>query len=138
VLNIVSNRALSSDWLETNATLPARLLVQRLRNPANFEFDVVTLKHSEVVAGERAFTESTWFVGYLWRIATCPVCKRHLGWRFESDDGFLSLARRPEGRAKWSNFTVLILSHVRLQTEVVALTWSAPALVSSENSTTVR
>jgi hypothetical protein len=35
-----------------------------------------------------ATTEYTWFPGYAWRIALCANCRAHLGWRFQSQDGY--------------------------------------------------
>lgn len=35
-----------------------------------------------------ATTEYTWFPGYAWRIALCANCRAHLGWRFQSGDGY--------------------------------------------------
>lgn len=28
----------------------------------------------------------SWFMGFLWRIASCGDCKRHLGWYFDRQD----------------------------------------------------
>lgn len=35
-----------------------------------------------------ATMEYTWFPGYAWRIALCANCRAHLGWRFQSGDGY--------------------------------------------------
>ncbi len=35
-----------------------------------------------------ATTAYTWFKGYAWRIALCASCRAHLGWFFQSADGY--------------------------------------------------
>lgn len=30
-------------------------------------------------------SENSWFTGYAWRVATCPSCRAHIGWKFEPE-----------------------------------------------------
>ncbi|KAG7190065.1 hypothetical protein KM043_006206 [Ampulex compressa] len=59
-------------------------------NPAGAIHDTVTLYHAEglVLNRMRPSTESSWFPGYAWTIASCKTCNMHMGWKFtavESD-----------------------------------------------------
>lgn len=53
-------------------------------NPAGAIYEILCFKEAPgVIARGTPSAEFTWFKGYRWRVAFCPGCASHLGWRFE-------------------------------------------------------
>nr|XP_018671918.2 protein cereblon homolog [Ciona intestinalis] len=69
-------------WNETLLNIP-KVKIQLFQNPQKMQFNVVTFSTANVYAHEQAFSEASWFPGYVWRITTCPRCHSHLGWKFQ-------------------------------------------------------
>jgi hypothetical protein len=57
-------------------------------NPSGLAFDIACF---EIAPGAVPYGASeaqwSWFEGYLWRVALCGGCSRHLGWSFEGSNG---------------------------------------------------
>jgi len=103
---------LSPDFLHRqNLTLfgsTVRLPVEKLRNPAGFEFEVVTFERTGCL-GVGAWTpEASWYPGYLWKACICPKCRAHLGWMFEPEDSATEDREKPSE----AGFYAIILSKV--------------------------
>ena len=60
--------------------------VETLRNPAGFEFRVISFSAGGCQAVGDWREEASWYPGYLWRVCVCPQCGAHLGWMFEPED----------------------------------------------------
>jgi len=54
-------------------------------NPGGYTFRICCFHEAGgcVAIGE-ATTAHTWFKGYVWQVAICASCERHLGWRFQA------------------------------------------------------
>jgi hypothetical protein len=63
--------------------LPGRPEVEVHVNPAGLAFRVMTVRVATVVVSGPAFPAFTWYPGHAWRLATCPGCQGHLGWRYD-------------------------------------------------------
>ncbi len=64
-------------------------------NPHGFEFHVGCFRHALGcdISGQPEAADS-WFMGYVWRLATCGGCQAHLGWYFATgtnEDAFYGL-----------------------------------------------
>ena len=59
-----------------------------LTNPHGFEFHVGCFQQALGcdISGQPEAADS-WFMGYLWRYATCAECHVHLGWYFTQSSG---------------------------------------------------
>jgi len=71
-------------------------------NPAGLVFTVRLFRHTPGCHFQGSpSSEFSWFPGYLWRLAFCGGCNRHLGWLFQgAGDEFSALiasAIREEG-----------------------------------------
>ncbi|KAE9550767.1 hypothetical protein FO519_006019 [Halicephalobus sp. NKZ332] len=64
-------------------------LVQRLVNPANIKFDVITTKKARVILQGQSSSSDTWFPGMRWTAAVCKNCQHHVGWHFQAPAGSL-------------------------------------------------
>ena len=60
--------------------------VETLRNPAGFEFRVISFSTGGCQGVGDWTEEASWYPGYLWRVCVCPQCGAHLGWMFEPED----------------------------------------------------
>ena len=60
--------------------------VETLRNPAGFEFQVISFSAGGCQGVGDWREEASWYPGYLWRVCVCPQCGAHLGWMFEPED----------------------------------------------------
>jgi hypothetical protein len=62
-------------------------------NPAGIVFELGCFRRAPGCAGSGTTSaEFTWFPGYLWQIAFCRNCRKHLGWHFISaEDSFFGL-----------------------------------------------
>jgi hypothetical protein len=65
---------------------------QTVVNPAGILFTIRLFRHTPGCRfqGDPS-PEFSWFPGYLWRIALCKACGRHLGWLFQGKDQFTAL-----------------------------------------------
>lgn len=103
---------LSPEYLERqNISLfgsEAKLSVEKLRNPAGVEFEVVTFKRAGCSPVGPWTAEASWYPGYLWRACGCPKCRAHLGWMFEPEDTATEDLDKPTE----AGFYALILSKV--------------------------
>jgi len=82
--------------------------VERLRNPAGFEFEVVTLERAGCRGLPPWTGEASWYPGYLWRVCVCPICRSQLGWMFEPEDSATEEREQPSQ----AGFYAIILSNV--------------------------
>jgi len=64
-------------------------LVQRLKNPAEIKFDIITTKRALTLLQGQSYSSDTWFPGMRWTLATCKTCQTHLGWHFQAPAGSL-------------------------------------------------
>lgn len=56
-------------------------------NPHGLVFDTGCFKECDgCILDPRSSSEFSWFHGYIWHIAGCSRCRRHLGWFFLSDN----------------------------------------------------
>lgn len=56
-------------------------------NPAGVIYRIGCFGHAPgVIEVGEASGHFTWFAGYVWRIALCARCERHLGWGFHSSE----------------------------------------------------
>ena len=62
------------------------LPVETLRNPAGFEFQVISFSAGGCQGVGEWSVEASCYPGYLWRVCVCPQCRAHLGWMFEPED----------------------------------------------------
>ncbi|KAM3868404.1 uncharacterized protein ACN63O_008085 [Diretmus argenteus] len=63
-----------------------RVHVQLFENPHGHWFEVITFRKADVTKHWPADARSSWFPGYSWTVATCPLCKTHLGWGFQPSE----------------------------------------------------
>jgi len=103
---------LSPDFLQRqNLTLfgsATRLPVEKLRNPAGFEFEVVTFERTGCLGVGSWTPEASWYPGYLWKACICPKCRAHLGWMFEPEDSATESQEKPSE----AGFYAIILNKV--------------------------
>jgi len=103
---------LSPDFLQRqNLTLfgsAVRLPVEKLRNPAGFEFEVVTFERTGCLGVGSWTPEASWYPGYLWKACICPKCRSHLGWMFEPEESATEDREKPSE----AGFYAIILSKV--------------------------
>ncbi len=52
-------------------------------NPNGITFKISLYRHAECHAQTEAMSDYSWFVGYEWRIVTCPDCQQHIGWSYQ-------------------------------------------------------
>jgi hypothetical protein len=53
------------------------------KNPAGFVFEIGCFRDAHGCTAEGHGSEEwSWFPGYLWHVALCAACGRHLGWVF--------------------------------------------------------
>jgi len=116
---------LSPDFLQRqNLTLfgsAKRLPVEKLRNPAGFEFEVATFERTACVGVGSWTSEASWYPGYLWKACVCPKCRAHLGWMFEPEDSATEDQKRPSE----AGFYAIILGKVIDEDFVNSLTLGA-------------
>ena len=61
-------------------------------NPAGRLFQIGCYSDAPgATPGGDASEKFTWFPDYVWRIALCRNCGRHMGWQFLGDDEFYGL-----------------------------------------------
>ena len=60
--------------------------VELLRNPAGFEFQVISFSSGGCRGLGDWSGEASWYPGYLWRVCVCPQCGAQIGWMFEPED----------------------------------------------------
>ena len=60
--------------------------VEKLRNPAGFEFQVISFSRGGCQGVGDWTAEASWYPGYLWRVCLCPQCGAQIGWMFEPED----------------------------------------------------
>ena len=60
--------------------------VEKLRNPAGFEFQVISFSRGGCQGVGDWTAEASWYPGYLWRVCVCPQCGAQIGWMFEPED----------------------------------------------------
>lgn len=79
-------------------------------NPYGCTFDIGQFSRAggAVAEGREYDDGTTWFPGWIWRMAICRRCGTHLGWRFESRSW-----NRSGGRGNASLFWGLIWRHLR-------------------------
>lgn len=54
-------------------------------NSHGYVHDLLTVRTAKGIIYEREWSEEfCWFPGYLWRIACCHYCNRHIGWCYKS------------------------------------------------------
>jgi len=82
--------------------------VERLRNPAGYEFEVVTLERAGCKGLGPWTGEASWYPGYLWRVCVCSTCRSQLGWMFEPEDSATEDREQPSQ----AGFYAIILSNV--------------------------
>jgi len=83
LLSIHSNKAVDRF---NNTLFSYSFLTQVFKNPAGKLFELMTLRKASVKQWPpRVTDDSTWFEGYSWSVATCPVCNAHLGWTFRRE-----------------------------------------------------
>lgn len=63
--------------------LPGRDPVELHVNPHGIAFRVLTLADAAARVSGPLYPAFTWYPGYAWRVALCPTCETHLGWRYE-------------------------------------------------------
>ncbi|XP_068214885.1 uncharacterized protein [Palaemon carinicauda] len=75
------------------------LVVQSLRNPADYVFYLVTVKVAGCKGIGEWYSEHTWFPGYSWKVCICPRCNAQLGWVFEPTEKIQSgsVTLKPSG-----------------------------------------
>jgi len=116
---------LSPDFLQRqNLTLfgsAKRLPVEKLRNPAGFEFEVATFERTACVGVGSWTSQASWYPGYLWKACVCPKCRAHLGWMFEPEDSATEDQKRPSE----AGFYAIILDKVIDEDFVNSLTLGA-------------
>ncbi|MBF0201001.1 MAG: hypothetical protein HQK66_06770 [Desulfamplus sp.] len=55
-------------------------------NPHGMVFDICCFKECEgAIPVSEPSSEFSWFPGYLWRVAACSFCYKHLGWLFSGE-----------------------------------------------------
>jgi len=103
---------LSPEFLERqNLTVfgsEVKLPVEKLRNPAGIEFEVVTFGRAGCKGVGEWTGEASWYPGYLWRACVCPSCRAQLGWMFEPEDTATEDREQPSE----AGFYAIILSKV--------------------------
>ena len=63
-------------------------------NPAGQVYQIVCYADAPgVVPDGQPSDNFTWFAGYLWQVAYCRNCNRHMGWMFTGDDTFFGLIK---------------------------------------------
>lgn len=94
----------------TNLTLFGlkNVLLQKLVNPLNVEFSVVTSKLAQCTSAGRWSEEHSWYPGYTWKVCVCSRCGHHLGWLFEP----LSTAGPDRLYASSKGFYALIFENI--------------------------
>ena len=55
-----------------------------------FAFDCYSEALGCTISGKPQHAD-TWFLGYMWEIASCTTCNEHLGWLFSGSDHFYGL-----------------------------------------------
>src|SRR4051794_33518707 len=81
ILNFPSPNAMQQ---RTLTLLDREVPVQRLKNPHGSEFDVISLTAASeeadrtILTGDSAYSSSSWFPSYSWRLIGCPSCNAHL------------------------------------------------------------
>jgi len=108
---------LSPDFLQRqNLTLfgsAKRLPVEKLRNPAGFEFEVATFERTACVGVGSWTSEASWYPGYLWKACVCPKCRAHLGWMFEPEDSATEDQKRPSEAGFYAIILDKVIDEVR-------------------------
>jgi len=109
----LTNTLLSPEYLERQnltrlfgRTTPVP--VEKLRNPAGKEFQVVTFTKAGCLGVGDWTSEATWYPGYAWRVCVCPQCHAHKGWMFEPEDSAVEGLEKPSS----SGFYALILDKI--------------------------
>ncbi|XP_061178077.1 protein cereblon-like [Saccostrea echinata] len=85
-------------------------LIQLFKNPDGVYFEVITTVKANVTETSQSSDLMTWFPGYLWTICVCPMCFKHLGWKYET-----TTENRPR------SFFGIILANVLQQSEAESI-----------------
>ena len=75
-------------WNDTKLFHNNVIKIQRLKNPQNNEFDLITVTRADLnLLNETRSISDTWFPNYYWTICLCPKCFTHIGWYFNTKSG---------------------------------------------------
>ena len=63
-------------------------------NPSGFEFNLLCFAEADCSVKGEPTEEFTWFPGFAWNYALCPLCGSHLGWHYTgADSSFFGLIK---------------------------------------------
>ncbi|XP_048729819.1 protein cereblon-like [Ostrea edulis] len=70
---------------QRNDTIGGRneTLIQLFKNPDGVYFEVITATKANVTETSQSSDLMTWFPGYIWTICVCPMCLKHIGWKYQ-------------------------------------------------------
>lgn len=98
---------------QRNDTIAGRngTLIQLFKNPDGAFFEVISATEANLTEVSKPSDLMTWFPGYHWTICVCPMCMKHVGWKYHAT----SPERKPQ------SFFGIILDNILQQSEAESI-----------------